>query len=364
MSIRPVRWSAVAALIVVALAVYAVVGRALAPKEVTVFEIVKEPADQMLAVVGRVRPLNLVSVQSESTGAIVALPHDEGDQVRKGDLLARIRSDKEVAAVAVSEAQLRALEAQLILARQKRIRLGVLVSEGWATRAALDEAAAAVAAAAANRDAATATARQSRVRSQEFDVRAPMDGTILSRPVDAGQVVNLSTILFEMGTTGQVEIEAEVDEFLADRVPVNAAVMLSPSGTALRLPGRISQISPRVDASTGGRLMRFVTNVPAVDLRPGRSVDVVITVAHRASALSVPRSTLISNRGQTEVRVVENGRVAARTVSTLDWPGTHLIVTGGLKQGDLVMAEPTAAIPGARVKPKPAPTNQAGGKLR
>ena len=364
MRIRSVWWPRLAVLMLVAFAVYAVVGRALAPKGVAVIKIAEGPAEQILAVVGRVRPINLVSVQTESAGAIIALLHDEGDQVRKGDLLARIRSDQELADVAVSDAQVRALEAQLTLTRQKRARLSKLVTEGWATRAALDEADAAVAAAAANRDAATATARQSRARSQEFDVRAPMDGTILSRPVDPGQVVSLSTILFEMGTTGQVEIEAEVDEFLADRVPINAAVMLSPSGTALRLPGRISQISPRVDASTGGRLMRFVTNVPAADLRPGRSVDVVITVAHRASALSVPRSALLSNRGQTEVRIVGNGRVAARTVSTLDWPGTHLIVTGGLKQGDLVLAEPTAAIPGARVKAKLAPTSQVAGKPR
>ena len=364
MNIRSVWWPRLAALILVALAVYAVVGRALAPKEVSVVEITEGPADQVLAVVGRVRPLNLVSVQSESAGAIVALLHDEGDQVRKGDLLARIRSDQEAAAVAVSDAQLRALDAQLILARQKRARVSKLATEGWATRVALDESEAAVAAAAANRDAAIATARQSRARSQEFDVRAPMGGAILTRPVDPGQVIGLSTILFEMGTTGQVEIEAEVDEYLADRVPINAAVMLSPSGTALRLPGRISQVSPQVDASTGGRLMRFVANAAAADLRPGRSVDVVITVARRANALSVPRSALLNNRGQAEVKVVENGRVVSRAVTTLDWPGTHLIVTSGLKRGDQVMAEPSAATPGTRVKAKPAPDAQAAGKSR
>ncbi len=361
MTIRSVWVMRLAVVVGVLLVAFFLVGRAFAPKDVDVVELAEAPADQILAVVGRVRPVNLVRVQAETAGAILELPRDEGDRVRRGDLLARIRADQVVAAVAVSDAQIRVLEAQLNLSRQKRARVSKLVADGWATRAALDEADAAVAAAAANRDAASATARQSRARSQEFDVRAPMDGTILTRPVDPGQVIGLSTVLFEMGTTGQMEIEAEVDEFLADRVPINAAVTLSPSGTAIRLFGRISEVSPQVDASTGGRLMRFVSSTPAADLRPGRSVDVVITVARFARALSVPRSAVLNNRGKTDVRLVEDGRVVARAITTLDWPGTYLIVTGGLKVGDLVLADPSKAAVGTRVKATPLPQAEPAG---
>ena len=361
MTIRSVWWTRIAIVGGILLAGYLLVGRAFAPKDVDVVEMSAAPAEQILAVVGRVRPANLVRVQSETAGAVVEMLRDEGDRVRKGDLLARIRADQVVAAEAVFEAQIRALDAELNLARQKRTRISRLATEGWATKTALDEAEAMVAAALANRDAASATVRQSRARTREFEVRAPMDGTILTRPVDPGQVVGLSTVLFEMGSNGRIEIEAEVDEFLADRVPASASVILSPSGTSLRLPGRISEVSPQIDASTGGRLMRFVPSTPAGEFRPGRSVDVVMTVARFARTLSVPRSAVLNNRGRTEVRVVEQGRVATRTIATLDWPGAALIVTGGLKIGDLVLIEPSKTAVGSRVKANPlSPTEPVG----
>lgn len=335
-----------------ALCAVAIILRATAPKPIGVVRLTIGPAEQVLAVVGRVRSANVVHVQPENAGAIVALLHDEGDEVLKGTLLAQIRSDQQIAAVAVSEAQIKNFEAQLVLARTKQRRIQSLASKGWVTRAMLDETNAAAAVAAASLEAARANAGQASAKAREFNVYAPMTGTILVRPVDPGQVVSVNSVLFEIGSAGPVEIEAEIDEVYADRVPVDAKITLSPSGSGKRFSGRISEIAPRIDPATGGRLMRFVADNGDDSLRSGRSVDVTITVEKRDRALSIPRSAVIKNLGQNKVFVVESGRTVLRSVTLVDWPGANVIVTGGVKSGALVVLDPLAVKAGDAVKPQ------------
>ena len=177
-----------------------------------------------------------------------------------------------------------------------------------------------------------------------------MTGTILVRPVDPGQVVSVSSILFEIGSEGPVEIEAEIDEVYADRVPINATIMLSPTGSRRQFAGRISEIAPRIDPATGGRLMRFIANQGDESLRSGRSVDVNIIVKKRDLALSLPRSAMIKKLGQNNVFVVESGKVVLRSLDIVDWPGAYVIVTSGVKARSLIVLDPLSVKSGDKVE--------------
>lgn len=328
-----------------------IVIRATADQVVSVIRLTAGPVEQILSVVGRVRSANVVRILPENPGAIVALLHDEGDIVAKGTLLAKIRSDQQMAAIAVSAAQIKNFEAQLKLAQAKQRRVKALAAEGWVTRAMLDETNAAADVAAANLDAGRANAGQATAKAREFNVYAPMTGIILVRLVDPGQVVSVNSILFEIGSDGPVEIEAEIDEVYADRVPANAKIMLSPSGSGRQFAGRISEIAPRIDPATGGRLMRFIADIGDESLRSGRSVDVTIIVEKRANALSLPRSAIFKNLGQNKVFVIEAGKTVLRSVELVDWPGANVIVTKGVKAGSLVVLDPLSVKAGAKVNP-------------
>jgi RND family efflux transporter MFP subunit len=334
---RIIRTIIVIMLIIGAASIYI---RATAPQTVKVAILTDGPAEQSLSVVGRVRPMNLVKIQSERAGAVVELLYDEGDQVSKGALLARVRAEQERAAIAVTAAQIKSLEAQLSLAVKKQQRLKTLFAQGWVTRTVMEEADAAVAAGSASLQAGQASARQALAAAREFDIVAPMTGTILSRPIDAGQVVSTATILFEIGSAGPIEIEAEIDEYYADEVPLAADVIISPSGSDQRFKGRITEISPRIDSSTGGRLMRFASQTDDASLRPGRSVNITIVVKKYDSILSVPRSSLFKNRGQNRVYVVESRKAVPRNVKLVDWPGSNVIITDGVKAGERVILDP------------------------
>lgn len=321
--------------------------------EVGVIRVVAGPAQQLLAVVGRVRAKDVVDVRSENPGAIIEMLHDEGDQVLRGTLLARIKSNQQQAVVEVNQAQIEALDAQFELAQIQYRRAATLARLGWITKSALDQARASLKAAQANRRAAQASANQARARVNEFDVRSPMVGTILARPLDLGQVVGLTDVIFQMGSAGPIEIEAEVDEFYADDLQVGMTTLMAPSGSEAKTAGRITEISPRVDPRTGGRLVRFMLDGANGEFRPGRSVDININVNRFDRAISVPRSALKKEGAVWQAYAIVDGKIAARTVTFIDWPGKSVIIRSGVKAGDSLVLDAIVAVAGSRAKAKP-----------
>jgi RND family efflux transporter MFP subunit len=309
-----------------------------------------EPAQLVLAVVGRVRSQAAVDIRSERAGAITKMLYDEGDSVEAGEILAHIRSEEEEANLSVNLAQLQALDAALNLAQLQFNRTETLASKKLVSQAALDEARANLATAQANKRAARASITQTRARVGEYDVRAPMAGIILSRPLDPGQVVGTVDVIFQIGSQDAVEIEAEVDEYYADKLKVGMSALLSPSGSNTVFDGLINEIAPRIDPLTGGRLVRLLPETDNAAFLPGRSVDVNIEVETFEQALSLPRSALIRDGEAWTVFVVENGKAAPRETSFIDWPGGSVVITSGPQSGDEVILAPLQVSSGMTIK--------------
>jgi multidrug efflux pump subunit AcrA (membrane-fusion protein) len=302
-----------------------------------------------------------------------------------GELAAR-RAD-----VGRLEADLAGKQASADLARANLRRVEVLADRGFASRAALDAARAearsseaaianaraaiassrsGVAAAQAAVDAAQASVRtaqstvlsaeasvsaaeagvnQAASRANRFVIKAPISGTVLTRPIDPGQFVDTQSVLFTIASGGTPEIEAEIDEADADRVTLGMAVVLSPSGSDVRVNGRVSEVAPQVDATTGGRLIKVIPADSGPRFLPGRTTDLNIILARRENALSVPRSALV---GGNQVQVIdEEGRISYRTVTLLDWPGATALVQSGLRAGERIVLAPLPKVSRARYNP-------------
>jgi hypothetical protein len=110
------------------------------------------------------------------------------------------------------------------------------------------------------------------------------------------------------------------------------------------------EISPRVDPTTGGRLIKLAP-VETTSIPPGRSVDVTIVVARREAGISVPRQAVIDATTAPNVYVVDaSGRVTVRSVVIADWPSLNAIIDNGLNSGDRIVLTPSETAPGARVR--------------
>lgn len=321
------------------------------PAEVAVLEVRPQTVEQALSVVGRARPTQLIQVASPNSGQVIRLFHDEGAQVAAGDPLAVILATVEEAQTAVDVARARAARAEATEARLSYQRTRTLHARGFASNAALDAARAALDTAEANVMAASASVRASAERAREFTIRAPMAGVVLVRPIDNGQVVGAGETLFELGSATGVEIRAEVEEAYAEALSPGQSARAALSGSPESFQARVTEVSPRVDSSTGGRTVRL-SPVDTRVLAPGRSVDVTIVVARRQGAIVVPRRAVVDATAAPKVYVVDaEGIVRARSITVVRWPSVNAIVESGLNAGDRVVLEPGTTRPEARVRP-------------
>lgn len=326
------------------------------PAEVAVLEIRPQTVEQALSVVGRARPTQLVQVSSPNPGQVVRLFHDEGDRVAAGDPLAVILASVEQAQTEVDVARARAARAEATEARLSYQRIRTLHERGFAARAALDAARASLETAEANVAAASASVRASAERAREFTIRAPMAGVVLVRPIDNGQVVGAGETLFELGSATGVEIRAEVEEAYADALRPGQTARAALSGSTDIFPARVTEVSPRVNSSTGGRTVRLASE-GAEGLSPGRSVDVTIIVDRRQGAIVLPRSAVVDATAAAKVYVVDaDDIVRIRPITVLRWPSVNAIVATGLSAADRVVLEPGSTTPGARIRPVTPPS--------
>lgn len=321
------------------------------PATVDVAEIQPHTVEIALSVVGRARPDDLVQVASPNPGQVIRLLADDGDQVTQGAALAVIRASVEQAQTEAEAARETAARADVTEAQLNFNRTKTLHDRGFAADAALDSARVSLQAAQANLRAAQAQVRASAEKTQEYTIRAPMNGVVLFRPIDNGQVVSAGETLFELGSSGGVEIRAEVEEVYADALKVGQAGRAALSGSDDIFAVRLIEVSPQVNASTGGRLIKLVPDT-AMALSNGRSIDLTVVVDRLPNALSVPRRAIVDASAAAKVLVVgADNVVEARPVTLLRWPSTNAVITSGLKAGDRIVLDPAGVKEGQRIRP-------------
>lgn len=321
------------------------------PAEVLVEPVVPKRVEKSLAVVGRIQPAEQVDVKSPNAGQIISLLADEGDEVAEGQKLAVLRSAVENAQTDALAARERAASAELARAKRDLGRIAQLAAKGIAARAALEDAQASVDVAEAQLASVAADRRAAAARAGEFTILAPMTGRILLRPVDNGQFVSPETSLFDLGSSGAVEIQAEIDEIYSDEMRPGQRARAALSGSDIRFAALVSEVAPQVNPATGGRLVKLVPEETA-DLPPGRSVDVTIIVAEDTGGITLPRQAILEATTAPKVYLVgADGIVTERPVVIDRWPSVNAIVRSGLTAGELVVLEPQPQMLSAKVRP-------------
>lgn len=310
------------------------------------------PAERVLAVNGRIRPRLSVDVRPQLSGRLEMLEFDVGDQVEKGDVLARIDDAPESAAIDEARAAVETQQATLAQARRDLARFEALGD--FAARRDVEERRLAVVEGERELNRRRANATQARELRERRILRAPFAGVILERPVDPGQTVGTDSVIYRLADLSAPEVTAEVDEIYAAEIHPEMAALVSLSGSADALPAQVVHIEPRVDAATGARDVRLALRETIGGAPAGLTVTVNLIVEKRAQAISIPRRAIVLENGTAQVRIVDaDGMVQARTITFIDWPAERVIVTSGLKAGERMLVDPSAARLGDKVQVAP-----------
>ena len=290
-------------------------------------------AVEIVYATGAVEPIHWAKVATLLRGRIIDFCDCEGKPVAKGDVLVHL-DERE------ARAQLRELVAREDFLKQEMSRVSALVGRGAATEQAYQR---------ASMDLQQVQGQISvqMERIDQYTIVAPMDGIVLRRDGEIGEIADVGQILFRVGVPKPLQVVAEVNEEDIPRVAVAQTVLLRTDAFPdQRLAGIVQEITPMGDPDN--KTYRIRIALPDdTPLKPGMSVEANIVTREHQGALLVPADAVQG----TTVAMVIGDRIEKRRIE-VGIRGTRAIeVLGGLADGDRV-ASPfgTNLVDGARAR--------------
>ncbi len=318
-----------------------------------------------------------VTVSSKIIGILVKLYADQGDRVRKGQLLAELDSDelrvREAAArsaknraehdLARAQADLIKSQANLVLAQSNYQRDLAVFKPGYISQAAFDTTKAALRVAESDvaSNQAGVKAMQAAVNQAESEARAsealfgytrilaPMDGVIIVRKAETGDTISPGSPIFQM-VDYQIWAASWIDEtkIAQLREGQKASIKLR-SGRVFH--GEVVRLNKEADTVTRELEVDVKFDTLPNPLVIGEETEVDIDTG-RQTAPAVPLSAIIERNGSKGVLVVSNSSASFRPVTLGLQDGQRAAVLDGLKEGEMVILNPAGIEPGKKVRPE------------
>jgi RND family efflux transporter MFP subunit len=320
------------------------------PQPVAIAEIKTAPAERVLAISGRTRPQVTVTVLPKTAGQLLSLTRREGERVKAGELLGRLDAAASRAGLDEVDASLAAARRTVEERQRNYDRAAQLRTSGLNTARDYDQARFDLDQARQELARFSAIRREAAVRVSDTTLIAPVDGVVLSRPVDPGQVVSTQSVVYEIAPLADVEVEAEVDEQFLGEIRQGMAADVKVTGRAQPLAATLYYVAPKVDPRTGGAKIRLRFDDQVVDLRSGLTADINLIVERRDTAVTVARSAILGRERAARVLVVNAGQVETRPVVFVEWPSERVIVESGLRAGDQLVLQPRNDLVGKHVR--------------
>ena len=292
-----------------------------------------------LSVSGVVEPIRTVGVNSQMSGALLAVEAEEGNQVSRGQLLARLDDRELRAQQAAAEAAFQVAESAHTRAQQLRDRQVITLPEYERDRTAYA--------------AAKAELDQIRARLDYATITAPITGVITDKLVEAGDVVGAQSRLFSLADLSTMVVPLQVSELDVVSLSVGNTVQVGLDAFPEReLQGTIRRIFPGADPSTRLVPVEVALEGDSAHLaRPGFLARVTFALGERRNVLLVPASAIVGGGQNQAVFVVEEGLAHRREVSTgLISKGQVEILTGLVALDTVVTAGNNTLQDGAAVR--------------
>lgn len=378
---RPLAWAlAVMVLIIIGLGWYFWSAAPLAVEIATVTTVSMASAPSVLHASGYVVAQRQADVASKATGRLVALYAGPGDRVKDGQILAKIESADvtarlhqaraNVAAAQAALAQARAIagEATLDYERKRGLQAADLISKADfdASSARHATAQAGIASAQALVEAAEAAVRAAAVELDNTVVRAPFNGTVLTKNADVGEIVapfgsstTARAAVVRIADMTSLMVEADVSERHLDQVKQGSPAEITLDAyPQQRYRGLVETIVPTADRAKATVLTKIRFTDLDERVLPEMSAKVAFLSNEPSPAISAPRlvvpeHAVVSRGNRPVVFLLRNNRAVETPLETGATADGLTEVRNGVAPGDRVVVNPPDELTdGARVEPR------------
>lgn len=338
---------------------------------VAAVQVEPQPFAPSIAITGTLISRTSVTVKAETTGRVVRIAKEEGDHVTAGEPVVFVDDSHEK--IALHQAESSVAVAQAALERAKLLEShsraewtraenllksgGITDRDHKAAQIARKDAAAQVSLSEAQLEQAQAQVEAARKLLHDSVVRSPITGEVQTKLTAAGAYVEPPTPVFAVVDNSQLELESMVPAAHLGYVrPGQPVVFDVNTWPGHRFEGHVLEIAPAVQTETRSGKVRIRVGNSGGRLKAGMFAQgEIITGATRSAMLIPPDAAYRDERTGSKARVfvVENGRAATREVTIGAERENMLEITGGLKAGDVVVAEQSIELAdGVAVQPQ------------
>ncbi|MEN5365471.1 efflux RND transporter periplasmic adaptor subunit [Stenotrophomonas sp. TWI273] len=329
------------------------------PVPVTVIDAVRQDVPVYASALGTVAAMNTVTVSPQVGGQLISLNFKEGQEVKKGDLLAQIDPRTLQASYDEAAAAKRQNQAQLATARSNYQRSSSAEYRQYVAKTDLDTQRNQVAqfesAVAANE----ASMRAAQVQLQYTRVTAPISGIAGIRAVDAGNIVSAGTALVTLTQIHPIHVVFNLPERQLPAVrqaqaagPVDIAALDRNDAHVLTDGGKLDVVDNQISSDSGTFRARALFDNEDNSLWPGQFVNVRMQLRTIAGGVVIPTQAVMRGPDGEYVYIVKpDSTVAMQTVkSGVEVGDSQVQITEGLKGGERVVSEGQFRLkPGAKV---------------
>jgi len=322
-------------------------------RPVRVMTVEQRAAGDTVSLTGTVQAQTEVNYAFRIDGRMIERPVNVGDELRPGQLVARLDPSNEESNLQSARAQLDAANARLVEQRNNYARQKELLDRGFISRAAFDQFE-------ANLRSAESASRSARSQVELAQnglsyTRLVSDagGSVASVGAEPGEVVAAGRTIVQVARRAGRDAVFDVPARLRDSAPANPEITVSlTADPKVHAQGRVREVAPRADPVTGTFRVRVGLIDPPAGLRLGSTVTGRMRV-ERASSIAIPGSALVRSGAQTAVWIVDpkTDTVSLRTIDVGGHDSGRVTVAVGLESGDVIVTAGVHALhPGQKVR--------------
>jgi HlyD family secretion protein len=306
---------------------------------VTVTTVGKSTVPTTVSIIGTIAARYDMPIGVEGDGGRVAAIYVEaGDHVKQGQLLARLNVSVLKPQVGSLEAALEQARAEAELAAAEYRRAVAVGTSGALSAEETERRRSTAVTAAAKVKVAAAQLAEARARLDRAEVRAPADGTILTRNVELGQTATAGgEALFRLSRGGEVELRGQVAEQDLPLLKQNQVATVRLTGISQAFKGRVRLLGAVIDPQT--RLGTVRVALPAdPNLRPGAFARAEVTISNAERAVLPQTAVLTDDKGTYVLIVNAQGKIERRAVQVSGIVANGVTIAQGLQGDERVVA--------------------------
>ncbi|MFT5235047.1 MAG: membrane fusion protein (multidrug efflux system) [Shewanella sp.] len=294
---------------------------------VKVEPVIQKSFADIVKAVGKVNAIDSAQLTFNAGETITAIHFNDGDQVKKGELIAELDStkaqidyDKAKSALALAKTNLERVENLLAIEPDSLSKQDVdELEEGV--------------------DLADANLRQKRAIMEDYRIVSPFNGTLTNFTQSIGSQIGANTLLVTLFNLNPVEVQYSISQSEFGKASKGQEVHVTVEAYQDKLfKGVVSYVAPVVDESSGRVEIRAQLDNPNFQLAPGMFANITQYISHGIKHLLVQQNSVIANDKQRFVWLIRHNKAVKQAVTLgHNTNDGYVVITSGVSVGDRVV---------------------------